>query len=80
MRSSASISPTESARAAGADVLAVRDGAHGVGENIDLTGSYHAAFVNGIGWNLLESCDRADAAPSRTPRQVRAPNTTGITS
>jgi hypothetical protein len=23
------------------------------GKVFDLTGSYHAAFVNGIGWNLL---------------------------
>jgi hypothetical protein len=23
------------------------------GEVFDLTGSYHAAFLNGIGWNLL---------------------------
>jgi hypothetical protein len=23
------------------------------GKVFDLTGSYHAAFINGIGWNLL---------------------------
>jgi hypothetical protein len=23
------------------------------GKVFDLTGSYHAAFVNGVGWNLL---------------------------
>jgi MFS family permease len=26
------------------------------GKVFDLTGSYHAAFVNGIGWNLLNLC------------------------
>ena len=29
------------------------------GKVFDLTGSYHAAFVNGIAWNLLNICDRA---------------------
>jgi MFS family permease len=26
------------------------------GKVFDLTGSYHAAFINGIGWNLLNLC------------------------
>jgi hypothetical protein len=26
------------------------------GKVFDLTGSYHAAFLNGIGWNLLNLC------------------------
>ena len=52
------------------------------GEIFDLTGSYHAAFVNGIGWNLLNLTIALMLLHRARGRQVRAPDdcTAGIAS
>jgi MFS family permease len=51
------------------------------GKIFDLTGSYQAAFVNGIGWNLLNLSIALMLLHRARGRQVRAPDATaGITS
>jgi MFS family permease len=51
------------------------------GKIFDLTGSYHAAFVNGIGWNLLNLAIALMLLHRTRGRRVHAPDATaGITS
>ena len=51
------------------------------GKVFDLTGSYHAAFVNGIGWNLLNLTIALMLLHRARGRRVRAPDATaGIAS
>ena len=42
------------------------------GKVFDLTGSYHAAFLNGIAWNLLNLAHRALPAARRPPAPAPA--------
>ncbi|HEV7412070.1 MAG TPA: MFS transporter [Casimicrobiaceae bacterium] len=51
------------------------------GKIFDLTGSYHAAFVNGVGWNLLNLTIALMLLHRARGRRARAPDATaGITS
>jgi cyanate permease len=51
------------------------------GKVFDLTGSYQAAFVNGIGWNLLNLTIALTLLHRARGRRLRAPDTTvGIAS
>jgi MFS family permease len=51
------------------------------GRIFDLTGSYQAAFINGIGWNLLNLAIALTLLHRTRGRRVRAPDATaGIAS
>ena len=45
------------------------------GKVFDLTGSYHAAFLNGIGWNLLNLTIALTLLHRSRGRRVRAADT-----
>jgi cyanate permease len=45
------------------------------GKVFDLTGSYHAAFINGIGWNLLNLTIALTLLHRARGRRVRVSDT-----